>query len=369
MTKTPAVLGGAPRFSYRLNIVRPTFPPLDSFSAEFDSALRSGQVTNDCQYVRQFEQAMESMIGAPALAFNNGQSALMAMLKASGVAGGSVICPSFTFSATPHAIHWAGARPHFVDIDDTLCVDPDAVESAIDDSTRAILGVDPYGICCDYDRLSTNGRPIGQSADAQAFSFHATKAFSTMEGGAVTSTDMTLMASVRAIRNFGQVRAADCDIPGINGKMTEVCALIGLAQLPALPAIGANRRKAVAKMAEGLSHVPGLGLPRIPSNQDPIWLYFPFVVDPGLYGLTRDQLALALEKENVMVRRYFDMPCHKMACYPESVKMVLPRTEYVTSNIISLPVYNDMSDDEAEGITQCIRSIHEHARAVASALK
>jgi dTDP-4-amino-4,6-dideoxygalactose transaminase len=206
MRNAIAAAGGPPIFEHPLRIVRPVFPDINEIFAPFQAALASGQVTNGGCWVLEFERRLSEYLGVPTLVFCNGQMALMTMLRAAGVEGGEVIVPSFTFAATPHAVRWCGAEPVFADIaaNGSVCLDPDDVERQITPKTVAILGVDAYGIACDYTRLTEIGRRnglrvvfdsapsfgarvggslVGGFGDAQIFSFHATKAFTTMEGG------------------------------------------------------------------------------------------------------------------------------------------------------------------------------------------
>jgi dTDP-4-amino-4,6-dideoxygalactose transaminase len=210
---------------------------------------------------------------------------------------------------------------------------------------------------------------VGAHGDAQIFSFHATKAFNTMEGGALVSRNPEIIRRSRAIRNFGQVRAADCDEPGINAKMMEVCALIGLEQLKTFDDVVRHRFKSTEMMRAGLMGLSGLSLTEVPSGQIPVWLYFPIVVDPERFGMNRDELAMALERENISVRKYFEMPCHHMAAYTAQRNIALPNTEWAAYNVLALPVYNDMTAEECNGITQAIREIHQQAGAVRGALE
>jgi len=242
--------GGLPIFQHPLQIVRPVFPDAHSFLAPLQAALASGQVTNGGHWVSEFERQLSEYLGVPTLVFCNGQMALMTMLRAGGVESGEVIVPSFTFPATPHAVRWCGAEPIFADIapEGSLCLDPDDVERKVTSRTVAILGVDAYGIACDYARLTEIGRRhglkvvfdsapsfgtrvdgglVGRFGDAQMFSFHATKAFTTMEGGCLCTHDPEIFARAKAIRNFGQMADGDCDEPGINAKLTEVSHLSG----------------------------------------------------------------------------------------------------------------------------------------------
>jgi dTDP-4-amino-4,6-dideoxygalactose transaminase len=379
-----ALFGGPPFFEQPLNIVRPTFPLMENFLPAFRAALATGQVTNNGRWVLEFERKLSEYLAVPTLAFCNGQLALMTVLRAAGIESGEVIVPSFTFPATPHAVRWCGAEPVFADIasDGSMCLDPEDVERKVTSRTVAVLGVDPYGIACDYAALTAiarrnglkvlfdsapsfgtrvDGRPIGGCGDAQIFSFHATKAFPTMEGGCLCSHDQELLERARKIRNFGQGADGDYDEVGLNGKLTEICALIGLEQLKIFEQGTINRRRAVERMRTGLERISGLTLAQAPANQEPIWLYLPVVIDKNRFGMNRDELVMALQKENLFTRKYYSPPCHHLSAYRNARDLSLPRTEATAYNVVALPVYNDMTDRECDGIVQVFREVHHAA--------
>jgi dTDP-4-amino-4,6-dideoxygalactose transaminase len=378
-----------PVFDQPLQIVRPQFPDVDDFLPAFRAALTAGQVTNNGPRVIEFESYLTEYLQTPTIVFSNGQLALMAMLRAAGIDGGEVIVPSFTFAATPHAVRWCGAEPIFADImsDGSMRMDPDDVTRKISKQTVAIVGVDPYGIVSDYrslEEIARNrklrllfdsapsfgatylGRPIGCYGDAQIFSFHATKAFTTMEGGCLSSRDTALLERARVIRNFGQTADGDCSEAGFNGKMSEVCALIGLQQLKTFDIAARTRRHAAARIAAGLAHLPGLQTPPSLADQDPIWLYLPVVIDKSLFGLNRDEAASALARENLMVRKYYSPPCHHMTAYGAHRHMLLPHTEAAAYNVLALPIYNDMTDWECDGIIAAFERAHSSALVASS---
>ena len=380
MNKDHCSGGVSSALSRPLNIVRPTFPPLEHFVEQFREALLSGQVTNGSRWVNEFEERLSEYMSVPTLAFCNGQMALMTMLRAAGIEGGEVIVPSLTFAATPHAVRWCGAEPVFADVsaDGSMTLDPLDVERRITPRTRAILAVDAYGIACNYRALAdigrrrglkvlydsaaafgsrVGGRPIGGFGDAQIFSFHATKAMATMEGGCLCSHDVALLERARAIRNFGQVADGDCLEPGMNGKLTEICALIGIEQLNTFETAAQTRRRAVRRMRQGLEVIPGLELARAPPDQDPIWLYLPVTLEKNVYGLNRDEAAAALKLQNLMVRKYYSPPCHLMSAYHSDRRESLPVTERIAKTVLALPVYNDMTDEECDGIVNAFLAI------------
>ena len=377
-------LGGRlPVFEKPLEIVRPTFPSLDLAISRFSDCLASGMVTNNSRWVVEFEKRLTDWLGVPALAFSSGQAALMTMLRAADVEGGEVVVPSFTFSATPHAVVWAGATPVFADMRDdmTFGIDPDDAERKIGERTKAILGVCPYGIACDYAALEelgrrrgvpvlvdsaaafgtrVGGRLAGGFCDAQIFSFHATKAFNTMEGGALCSSDPDILERAKAVRNFGQ-SDGDCAFAGLNGKMTEICALIGIEQLTVFEAAVSVRRRAAARIAAGLRPIRGIEAPLDPPGQKPVWLYLPVMIDTELFGAGRDEVAEMLEAENLRVRKYYSPACHELAVYRGSAN--LPVAERTARGVIALPIYNDMTDTECDGIVEAFHRVAAGIRA------
>jgi dTDP-4-amino-4,6-dideoxygalactose transaminase len=359
-----------------LEIVRPTFPAVEGILSDFTRSLAAGQVTNNGPWVVKFEHLLEDYLGVPTLVFCSGQVALMTMLRAAGVTGGEVIVPSLTFAATPHAAVWNGAEPVFADVKDDMSftIDPADVEARITDKTVAILSVDPYGIACDYEALAAigrrhgvrvlvdsapsfgttvGGRHIGGFGDAQIFSFHATKAFNTMEGGCLCSNDKELVERARAIRNFGQGVDGDCAIAGLNGKMMEICAIIGIGQLKSFEAAAATRRRCAKHISDGLSKIDGVNVARAPAGQEPIWLYLPVVIDPALFGCDRDEATDLLARQNLHVRKYYSPPCHRMSVYAAMRRQSsLPISERIAGSVIALPIYNDMTTDECDGVVE-----------------
>jgi len=371
----------APVFIKPLEIVRPTFPSMDGVLAEFRRCLAAGQVTNNGHWVVEFESHLTAYLGVPTIVFSSGQAALMTMIRAASITGGEVIVPALTFSATPHAAVWCGANVVFADIKDDLSftIDPSDVERKVTERTVAIVSVDPYGIACDYGALAAiakrhslrllndsapsfgtkiAGRLVGGFGDAQIFSFHATKAFTTMEGGCLCTHDIELIERAKGIRNFGQIAGGDCLFPGLNGKMMEICALIGIEQLKSFERAASIRRRSVARITEGLAVVPGLGVGRAPADQDPIWLYLPVEIDPSRFGCDREEAAARLACQNLNVRKYYSPACHMMSCYAGAGRPPsLPIAERVARNVIALPIYNDMTDEECDGIVEAFRRI------------
>ena len=378
------LFGGNPLSKDQIRPFRPCFPDLEEFINPFSSALVSGLVTNNGKYVLEFEESLEDFFDAPTLVFNNGQTALMIMLRAAGITSGEVIVPSYTFAGTPHAVSWCGATPVFCDLDShsSLTISATQVEKLINEKTVAILGVDIHGIACDYKQLAilgerygipvlydsaqsfgtrVNNQVVGSNGLAQMFSFHATKSFSSMEGGCIVSRNPEFISRAKALRNFGQESNYDCLEPGQNGKMLEVCALVGIQQLKHFPNHAQNRIDIAQYLTSHISKLSGIMLPEVPDNQVPVWFNFPIIVDEETFGLTRDELVLALQAENIEVRKYFEIPCHKFSCYADLADRTFPHTDYLSSRVISLPIYHDLLQSECDTIIQAISEISAQA--------
>ncbi|WP_350239047.1 DegT/DnrJ/EryC1/StrS family aminotransferase [Pectobacterium colocasium] len=264
-----------------LPIVRPVFPPFESFASLIEESLALGNVTNNGPYVRELENRLTEYQSVPTRVFCNGEQALITLLLAADIHGKDVIVPSFTFAGTPHAVVMAGGNPVFADIKSKDCplLDPNDVIRCITANTTAIVAVDVYGYASDYTVLqqiarthglrlfidsapafgtTVDGQRTGGFGDAQIFSFHATKSYNTIEGGCLCSHDAELIKRAEAIRNFGQDASGICVLPGLNGKMSEINAIIGLAQLPYLESQLTCRRQAASRLITGMAAIPGL---------------------------------------------------------------------------------------------------------------
>ncbi len=363
--------------SRKLNIVKPLFPEIGEFINEFETSLKSGQVTNNSPWVQRFEQALAEYTGVKhCAAVVNGEIALLLMLRAAGLKG-SVLVPSYTFSGTVHAVMWNNLEPVFVDINpETLTIDCDDLVGKIREDTSAILAVPMYGCPCNIEELEKTadkhnikllfdsapafgseykGRKLGNFGLAESFSFHATKVFSTMEGGAVFTNDDEIYNKVSALRNFGQVAECDCYDFGLNGKMTEICALIGLKNLPRLDAWVKKRNELVKYFSDYVKNIPGIKLQKIPAGSVSNFLYLFIMVNPAEYGIGRDELITHFEKEEIYTRRFFCNPVHKMKSYADYSHLKLPNTDYASNNGLSLPLYSDMTFDAADRMINVLK--------------
>jgi dTDP-4-amino-4,6-dideoxygalactose transaminase len=307
---------------------------------------------------------------------------------------GEIIMPSFTFSATSHAAIWAGLRPVFADIlPDTYTIDPVSAASLVNDDTVAIMGVHIYGHPCGIDELQTladerqvrlvfdaahafgsryKGRRVGTFGLAEIFSFHATKIFPVGEGGVITTDDDELAAQLRLLRVFGDPGTENTQLPGLNAKMQEFNALIGLENLKVVDQHAEHRRAIAGIVQSELAEVPGLTFqtqqPYAYSNYQNLSI----LVDESLFGLNRDQLFLALKPENVNARKYFYPPIHRHDAYadlPDAVRAKLPVTEHISDRVLCLPIYSDMSEPLARDLCTAIKRIQTHALAIGEHLR
>jgi dTDP-4-amino-4,6-dideoxygalactose transaminase len=388
--KLPAVLGGEPMFASPLNIVAPVVPKIEEVGPRIAEILANGQLTNDSRYVREFEAALESRLGVPAVATSNGTWSLVLSMKELGIEG-EVIVPSYTFCASAHAITWAGATPVFADVlPDTFTLNPDAVRAAITPRTTAILGVHIYGHPCEVDELTTlagenglallfdaahafgatyRGGAIGTFGRAESFSFHATKTLPVGEGGCVTTGDRRLAERLRLWRKFGDPGDEDSQFAGTNAKMQEFNAILGLAGLPTVDDTISRRRGYAAALRERLSAVPGLLFqeerPYVRSSVQ----NFATLVDERLFGLTRDEVYRALAAENIRCRRYFHPPVHRQKAYAGRPHGDLTVTSRVADAVLSLPFHSRMTSSQIEHIGDAFSMLHAHAPRVRRALQ
>ena len=335
-------------------------------------------LTNNGPVVQEFEQRIAAFLGVKhCVAMCNGTIALEIAIRALGLKG-EVIVPSWTFIATAHALHWQEITPVFADIDPhTHNLDPAAVRRMITPRTSGIIGVHLWGRAAPVDELqsiadehglklmfdaahafgsSYRGRTIGCFGACEVLSFHATKAFNTMEGGAVVTNDDALAEAMRLMRNFGFSGYDNVIHPGTNGKMIEVCAAMGLANLDAFEGVVAVNRRNHAAYASALAGIPGVSLLAYDPDERNSHHYVVIEIDEST-GVARDELIAALHAENVLARKYFWPGCHGMKPYRDlfpHAHLVLPVTERVASRVIVLPTGTGVAAAEISVIASII---------------
>jgi dTDP-4-amino-4,6-dideoxygalactose transaminase len=380
-----AVFGGLPAFAEKLYVGRPNIGDRARLIERFNRILDSHWLTNDGPSVKEFEQRIAELVGVKhCIAMCNGTVALEIAIRALGMAG-EVIVPSFTFIATAHALQWQGITPVFCDIDPrTKTLNPEKVEQAITPETTGIIGVHVWGHTCDIEALaeiaarhslklifdaahafacSYKGRMIGSFGDAEVFSFHATKFFNTLEGGAVVTNNDELAEKLRLMRNFGFTDYDKVSYIGTNGKMNEISAAMGLTSLESLDEfIAVNRRNYVCYREE-LRDVAGARVLAYDEAETCNYQYVVLKLDEAFTRIvSRDKLWRMLSAENVMARRYFYPGCHRMEPYRSNFpELLLPETESLAERVLCLPTGTAVAESDIKIICQLLKLIIENA--------
>lgn len=386
-----AYFGGTPTFSDTLFVGRPNIGDREGFMERIGDMFDRRWFTNRGPYVREFESRISELIGVKhSIAMCNATIALEILTRALGMSG-EVIVPSMTFIATAHALQWQQITPVFCDIDpETHNLDPVQVEALITPKTTGIIGVHLWGRPCNVEALqkiadrhdlkviydaahafgcSLNDRMIGNFGEAEVYSFHATKYFHTFEGGAVVTNNDELAAKIRLMKNFGFSGYDNVIYIGMNGKMSEVAAAMGLASLDSLDLIVDINREHYNHYRKELSQIPGIRL--LPYNDDEKCNYQFIVIeiDRAEAGLSRDNLMELLHRENALVRRYFYPGCHRMEPYRSyfpHAGLLLPTTEQVVDRVLSLPTGSSITADNVAAICQLIKFLIEHSADITS---
>lgn len=360
-----AINGAPPAFDQPLHVGQPNICDQDVFLRSVKQVLDNRWLTNNGPLVQAFEQRIARKLGVRnCVAMCNGTIALEIAIRALRLEG-EVIVPSWTFIATAHALHWQGITPVFADIDPaTHNLDPIAVRRMITPRTTGIIGVhlwgraapvadlqaiaDEYGLKLMFDAAhafdsSYNGTSIGCFGECEVFSFHATKAFNTMEGGAVTTDDDELADAIRLMRNFGFKGYDNVVHPGTNGKMIEVCAGMGLANLDNFDQIVETNRGNHAAYKQALLGIPCIAILDYAAEERNSHHYIVLEVDT-MCPVSRDRIIEVLHADNILARKYFWPGCHKMQPYRDlypHAGLVLQHTREVAQRTIVLPNNSD----------------------------
>ncbi|MBB4200281.1 dTDP-4-dehydro-6-deoxyglucose aminotransferase [Rhodoblastus sphagnicola] len=374
-----AINGATPAFAEPLHVGRPNIGDQAKFIRLAADMLERRWLSNAGPLVQEFEARLAAELGAKhVVVMCNGTVALEIAIRALGMTG-EVIVPSYTFVATAHALFWQGVTPVFADIDSvTHTLDPAAVRRMITPRTTGIIGVHLWGRGCPVSELqdiadehglkllfdaahafgcSIGNRAIGGFGEAEVFSFHATKFFNSFEGGAVATNNDALAETMRLMRNFGFAGYDNVIHPGTNGKMTEICAAMGLVNLDdTARVIEANRRNHLAYQA-AIDDVPGLTILPFDDAERNNYQYVVMEVGPESHA-SRDEIIAALHAENILARRYFWPGCHKMKPYRDlfpHAGLVLPNTEAVANRVIVLPTGTTLPEGAVETIASVCR--------------
>ena len=356
-----------------ITVTSPLLPSLDDFNAMLKEIWASRWITNNGQFHKRLEVALAEYLRVPYISlFTNGTLPLLTALQALRITG-EVITTPYSFVATTHSIWWNGCKPVFVDIDPaTGNIDPDKIEAAITPKTTAIMPVHVYGKPCDTKRIQeiadkyglkviydaahafgvkVNGESILNAGDMSTLSFHATKVYNTIEGGAMVMHDEKTKQRIDYLKNFGFAGEVTVVGPGINSKVDEMRAAYGLLNLRQVDNAIAARQQVAIKYREALRNVDGItffdDMPGVKHN----YSYFPVFVDAEKYGMTRDELYFKMKDANVLGRRYFYPLISEFSTYrglesarPEN----LPNAHKMANSVICLPMHHALSEEDIE---------------------
>jgi len=366
-------------FSSPLHVGRPNIGNRERFMERINGMLERRWFTNDGPFVKEFEQAIASAVGTKhAVVMSNATVALEIAARALDLEG-EVIVPSYTFVATAHALHWQGIKPVFADIDPkTHNISPSDIRRKITKRTTGIVGVHLWGRCCKTDEIasiakevglrvmydashafgcSAGERMIGGFGECEVFSFHATKFINSLEGGAVVTNSDDLAEKIRLMRNFGFKGYDNVIYSGINGKMNEASAAMGLTSLESMEEIISVNKSNYQIYREELAGVPGISLIEYDAMEKNNYQYVVMEVDAAECGASRDSIVEFLHSRNVFARKYFWPGCHRMEPYRSlqpGIGADLPETERIAEKVIVLPTGQEISMEDVSCICRMI---------------
>lgn len=363
----------------QITVTSPLLPNLDEFNSMLIEIWDSKWITNNGQFHKQLEKALCEYLKVPYISlFTNGTLPLLTALQALRITG-EVITTPYSFVATTHSIWWNGCRPMFVDIEEETCgIDPNKIEAAITPQTTAIMPVSCYGKPCKMDEIQAiadkyglkvihdaahafgievNGESWLNKGDMASLSFHATKVYNTLEGGALVVHDEQTKKRIDYLKNFGFAGETEVVAPGINSKMDEVRAAYGLLNLKQVDEAIEKRHQVAIQYREALRNVKGVrffdDMPGVRHN----YSYFPIFINAGEYGMTRDELYFKLKEQGILGRRYFYPLISTFSTYrglPSAAQENLPVATRIANEVICLPMHHELGKEDVERILNII---------------
>jgi len=388
-SRTPAVLGGPPAFPDRLPLVRPTIPEPEALTAELGAVLDSGLLTNGAA-VRRLEQVVGERLGTEVVAVSSCTAGLMLVYQAIG-ATGRVVMPSFTFSASAHAVVWAGGTPDFADVEpERATLAPEAIAPLLDGAV-ALSATHIYGTPAEVEALDAlaahagipviydaahalgsarQGTPIGGNGVAEVFSLSPTKVVVAGEGGLVSTHDTALAARLRMGRDYGNPGDYDTRFCGLNARMSELHATVALASFARLDEHVARRNALVDRFEAAIADIPGLRVVRPAEGDTSTFKDLTVVVDPDGFGMAAPGLQAALQLDGIDSRRYYHPPIHRQQAYADRwpSPRPLPVTDQLAGSVLSPPLWSHMDDATVDTLAGAIAALHDHAEQVVAAL-
>lgn len=363
----------------QITVTAPLLPDLEEFNTLLKEIWDSKWITNNGSFHKQLEKELAEYLKVPYISlFTNGTLPLLTALQALRVTG-EVITTPYSFVATTHSIWWNGCKPVFVDIDPaTGNIDPDAIEAAITNKTTAIMPVHVYGKPCETKRIQeiadkyglkviydaahafgveVDGESILNAGDMSTLSFHATKVYNTIEGGALVMHDLETKKRIDYLKNFGFAGETTVIAPGINSKMDEMRSAYGILNLRQVDAAIEARHRVAVKYREALRPIEGItfmdDMPGVRHN----YSYFPIFIDAEIYGMTRDELYEKMRSHNVLGRRYFYPLISTFSTYrglPSAAPENLPKAHKMADSVICLPMHHELSAEDVNRVLELI---------------
>ena len=363
----------------RITVTSPLLPDLGDFSEMLQEIWASRWITNNGSFHKKLESALAEYLKVPYVSlFTNGTLPLLTALQALKITG-EVITTPFSFVATTHAIWWNGCKPVFVDIDpETGNIDPEKIEAAITPQTTAIMPVHVYGTPCRINEIQeiatkyglkviydaahafgveVNGESIMSAGDLSTLSFHATKVFNTVEGGAMIMHDAETKKQIDYLKNFGFAGETEVVGPGINSKMDEIRSAFGLLNLKQVDKAIDARNQVAIQYRNALKDVKGVSFWNDVSGVRHNYSYFPIFIDAGQYGMTRDELYFRMKENGVLGRRYFYPLISEFSTYrglPSAMPENLPNAHKMADSVICLPMHHMLSPGDVQRVLECI---------------
>jgi dTDP-4-amino-4,6-dideoxygalactose transaminase len=360
-------------------VSQPDLPNIDEYFEQLRKIWDSKILTNNGPYLSNLENELADFLNIKYISvFNNATTALMVAIKALNL-NKQVITTPYSFVATASSLLWSNVTPIFVDIDPkTMNIDPSRIEDAINEETQAIMPVHCYGLASDLDRIEEiaqkyklkviydaahafgieiNNKSILTSGDMSVVSFHATKVFNTIEGGAIVTGCKELHYKIQSLRNFGFRNETEVIELGINGKMSEFNACFGSAQLKRFSENIKIRKKIDAEYRESLKNITGLRFLNVPENQNYNYSYFPIFIDNKTFPLTRDQLYQHLKDKNIFARRYFYPLITDFEYYKNFNNNDFPVAKKVASEVLCLPMHANLTLNDTARVIKEIKYV------------
>ena len=361
-------------------VTSPLLPDLQEFNKYLQQIWESKWLTNNGSFHQQLEKALADYLGVEYLSlFTNGTLPLITALQALGLTKGEVITTPYSFVATSHSIWWNQLTPVFVDIEEETCgMDPSKIEAAITENTVAIMPVHCYGKPCKTEQIdaiakkhglkviydaahafgvNVNGQSILNAGDISTLSFHATKVYNTIEGGALICHSKEMKEKIDHLKNFGFRGEVTVEAPGINGKMDEMRSAYGLLNLKQVDAAIEARQKVANLYREALRNIRGIRFFDDMLGVRHNYSYFPIFIDEAKYGMSRDALYTKLKEQGIFGRRYFYPLITAFTPYrdyPSAKQENLPVATKVAEQVLCLPMHHALSEDDVRRIIKCI---------------